>query len=717
MGVLVYTVVWTVVVGRGSTDLALTASLLGLLVSALSIVVALIQMAVAARPDLSMEGLKSAADNLASSVNTLESEQRTRWLGGDVIPIDVEFFDAPGFGRRPANAAATGTLETVHSYYRDLVPRRLLITGAGGSGKTVLAVELLLLMLADREPGGPVPVRFSLSDWDVGDSLGTWLSRRISSDFRVQFSVARKLVETGLVVPILDGLDEMSSQGANRTARAVTAVTSINEFRLGREGAPLVITSREDLVDDLAASHGVQILDVERVIVQPLTASQVASYLERRFRHHADKWRGVLDRLAAEPQGVLAQALSTPWRLTLASTAYSQNAAQTPDELMSESTDDGIGSHLMARYLEVVTRIHPRTNGRTYQSRRVITWLGNMAVHLNRAGSSDIRPHELWNLSGRRASLVAESIIISVPTASLAYLACVILKLPVSTWILVPAYAVGALIAYDVADHGTREPQYISWRRLLHRQGARAVLLMAAAVFTLLFAGELFIFHIFKIYPFSVGIDRQPYDLLASLALQGLLAAAFTPLAYAKLFADGSDFDGTDPMMQIKGELQGNIGAGLVAGAYLGLFVKLPHDFPHVLASASGRLREDRVRNLNSHKMFSGAAAWIDEKASEFIEKWAIPHFSRIPEGFPARWPAIVAWTMLAGIVFAFLSTHPSRRYMAMRIVSWSALPLRLSSFFSWSYHAGLLRKSGGAFQFRHRELQEWFADQVRPHA
>jgi hypothetical protein len=35
-------------------------------------------------------------------------------------------------------------------------------------------------------------------------------------------------------------------------------------------------------------------------------------------------------------------------------------------------------------------------------------------------------------------------------------------------------------------------------------------------------------------------------------------------------------------------------------------------------------------------------------------------------------------------------------------------LPIRLGAFLDWAYGAGLLRLSGIAIQFRHREFQEW---------
>ncbi|UXY25341.1 NACHT domain-containing protein [Streptomyces sp. HUAS TT20] len=712
IGILVFVTVWIVEVGKRSKDPAFIASLWGVFLSVAAIAISLIQMKIAARPDLSAEGVKRAADNLAAQVGKLEGEQRSRWLGGDVIPIDVEFVLALDMGRLPSHAGPSGTLETVHTYYRNLTPRRLLITGAGGSGKTVLAVDLLLLMLDERAPEGAVPVRFSLSDWYGNETLGDWISSRISSDFKINFSVAKKLVEMGLILPILDGLDEMSSGGAESTPRAVSAITSINRFRIGRQGAPLVVTCRRDFLDELATNYGVHILDVAPVVVQPLTASQAADYLHRRFSHCPGKWRGVIQRLTTDPHGVLAQSLSTPWRLTLASTAYTESADQNPDELLWETTDEDIGRHLMARYVDAVTSIHERSAGGTYQPRKVITWLGNIATHLNNTGTSDIRLHELWKITGHRAPRAADSVIVSVPIVALTYLACVIFEITVPAW-WVPLACAGLItLTYKTVDSSTIEPQHATWRQLRHRYGSRQVALIAAAIFLLTFALELLLAKNLTFFPFTAGIKYQSYDLLACITVLALLVAALTPLLHAS-FTDEWNVEVADPTTPIKAELRQNLLIGLMAGAYAALFLKLPHDFVRTLTEISGRLKQEHTRNLHvGNYTIKSLVSAIEERSANFLDEYAIPHLSRFPGGFPSRWPGIAIWFILAGMVTAFLATDAGRRYVSMRLVGWRMLPTRLSPFLLWSYDAGLLRRAGGAFQFRHRELQEWFAHQ-----
>ncbi|MGW0602219.1 hypothetical protein ACWD11_34620 [Streptomyces sp. NPDC002776] len=51
-------------------------------------------------------------------------------------------------------------------------------------------------------------------------------------------------------------------------------------------------------------------------------------------------------------------------------------------------------------------------------------------------------------------------------------------------------------------------------------------------------------------------------------------------------------------------------------------------------------------------------------------------------------------------------------RYAVLLLCARRVLPWRLGTFLNWAYQGGLLRISGNAYQFRHRELQEWLADQ-----
>ncbi|MGW1171886.1 hypothetical protein [Streptomyces sp. NPDC002550] len=56
-----------------------------------------------------------------------------------------------------------------------------------------------------------------------------------------------------------------------------------------------------------------------------------------------------------------------------------------------------------------------------------------------------------------------------------------------------------------------------------------------------------------------------------------------------------------------------------------------------------------------------------------------------------------------------------SRRYAVFLLCSRRRLPFRLGLFLDWAVTAGLMRHSGPAYQYRHRELQHWLRQHPHP--
>src|SRR5262249_24102311 len=152
----------------------------------------------------------------------------------------------PSPAHHATGAAPHGTLEEVATYYHALRPGRLVITGAPGAGKTVLALHLMLLLLADRAPGGPVPVRLSLSTFDPNrNKLDDWLADHLTRPYRLRPTAAAALVDARLILPVLDGLDEMdASETPGRDSRAAAALEAMNSYLYGTTKGQLVLTCR-----------------------------------------------------------------------------------------------------------------------------------------------------------------------------------------------------------------------------------------------------------------------------------------------------------------------------------------------------------------------------------------------------------------------------------------------------------------------------------------
>ncbi|MBD1930843.1 MULTISPECIES: NACHT domain-containing protein [Cyanophyceae] len=193
-------------------------------------------------------------------------------------------------------------------FKQDDIDGRLLILGAPGSGKTTMLLELAqdLILAAQQQPEKPIPVIFELSAWkDDKQPIVDWLVADLKFRNNIPEAVSREWLETGKLLLLLDGLDELQSRQGN-------CIEKINEFLQTTSGlSQIVVCCREE-----EYKAGEEILTLQgAVCLKPLEKKQIKSYLQRLKCGHL--WQGI----QSDPNGLLELA-KMPLFLHLIPVAY-----------------------------------------------------------------------------------------------------------------------------------------------------------------------------------------------------------------------------------------------------------------------------------------------------------------------------------------------------------------------------------------------------------
>ena len=387
-------------------------------------------------------GHTDAGDQRELSLSRLADSQRALWTAEqaarrvrDPWPLDVRWVSSSRAQAVMATWASVrrspgadpvdveGGYEHIATVLeRDDVPRRLVVLGEPGAGKSMLAVHLTLQVLARRRPDGPVAVLLTAAGWNPVQPLDEWiadqlvgldhrLARMVPGPDAVRRSLAADLVASGAILPVLDGLDELDEQLQRAALIGISAAAVA-----GRE---FVVTCRTRPYEAAVRVCG-PIPAAVVVEIQPVPGIEAAQHLADGAAMNDPRWSPIVTHLNREDTTPLAQALSTPLMIWLTRMVY-QDPARDPAELLTaewSTSRKGIEEHLLD-YLIPAAYATARSPIAADNVRRCLSLL---AGHMR-----DRRTYDFawWHLNEVRPAPVAQ--LISVAFAILTGLATAVL--------------------------------------------------------------------------------------------------------------------------------------------------------------------------------------------------------------------------------------------------------------------------------------------------
>jgi hypothetical protein len=308
---------------------------------------------------------------------------------------------------------------------------RVVVVGHPGRGKSYSVLQIALDVI--RNDPALVPLVVPLSRWTGDEEIVVWLSRFISTEFKVSERSARELINSGSVLALFDGLDELcGSESAVEPAERF--LERLVEWRLHGDWAPFLLTCRRDswnaIRKDLRNHY-----TLDTYVVLPVRYEEATTYLSRSLGR-TDTFEpavGMAQSLRAAGRGEL---LTSPWQLSLvAELARNRMDADANDFVgdlitITESADT---ASLVARYVESADVIGASVLAR-WRNVLDLWWLSNYAKYLERNRSQqtmvagrllparDIVLHRLWPAAGRRSPLGVD------------FAMCVLLSTPGFVW-------------------------------------------------------------------------------------------------------------------------------------------------------------------------------------------------------------------------------------------------------------------------------------------
>ncbi|MCA9923395.1 MAG: NACHT domain-containing protein, partial [Anaerolineales bacterium] len=239
----------------------------------------------------------------------------------------------------------------------------LLIMGEPGAGKTTTLLQLVsgLLQRAELDEMQPIPVVFGLASWQEGQPLGSWMVNELSNNYEVPRRLGLEWLKLGVLLPLLDGLDEVE------VSRREACAQAINDFRQKRPSLATAVTCRSEDYNRLATD----LMLAQAVVLQPLSMDQIDQYLASVGKRLAGL------RAALQTDEMLRELAQSPLMLSIMTLAY----YRVPEEAALSLKERDMGRTLLFEvYVERMARY--REGEKLYAPADTVGWLAWLAQQM-----------------------------------------------------------------------------------------------------------------------------------------------------------------------------------------------------------------------------------------------------------------------------------------------------------------------------------------------
>lgn len=636
--------------------------------------------------------------------------------------------------RRPAADALVKVVQ-------DESVRQLVLLGAPGAGKTTLA---LLFTLAALETDGPLdvaPVLLSPAGWDPRERLEDWTAQQIAHDYPgISSDEARRLIDEGKILPVLDGLDEMPP------AWWPAAMTELE--RAAAAGLRMLVTCRTDQYAEIVQVSGV-LPEADVVDVEPVDIEDAVVYLTQREPRDSTRWRAVTAAMRADPQGLLATALSTPLMISMARQVY-QMPSTDPGELSRLPDADTVRQHLLGRFL-------PSVYGSQVRGAKAERWLVFLVSAL---AASPRDPNLLWWRLGKTVPRPVVTASVAVMVTLLDAVLC-----PLLVWLFDAGYGevslttenfvvaavagggfglfLGVLIGRQAARSAYAVPRPsgpLWWLRALGT-GAQDIV-VAAVVLSSAGSGALLVLDLADpraaaraagvVIRVTGGLLRGDPGTVAGVASTLLVGAIVVTVAGGLGARQAGVPRRCSPRWRA---LLPSLGTGLGVGAAIGLLwpaVGLVHGDP-TLSPTVGLFRVVMVAGAVGIPL--GVGRWLSLPVTEqltvrspdstlgsdrnalLLTSASITTITTLFLGFFLWYPdsplpvVAISCVGIGANVFALVFLGSGAAWTSYTLARWwhaahGRLPWRLTPFLRHAHTHGVLRQAGAAYQIRHDLLR-----------